>query len=105
MLLARLDPYAEEWEYEDFVYDVNHYFAKHLGKKVSVKGRNLGWRNLSGSMSFTLNDTNDIWRKTTPNCDFSLEIRDTDKDNEYEVACWHHDSPPTGEHYTITITD
>ena len=104
MLLARLDPYAEECEYEDFVYDVNHHFAKHIGKKVSVKGRNLGWRNLSGAFSFTLVNTDDIWRKTTPNCDFSLQIRDTDKDNEYEAVCYHHDSP-TGEYYTLTITD
>ena len=104
MLLASIDPYADELDYENFVYDVNHYFAKHLGKKVFVEGRNIGWRNLSGSMSFTLNDTNDIWRRTTPNTDFSLEIRSTDDGNKYEAVCYHHDSP-TGEHYTITITD
>jgi len=38
MLLASIDPYAEEWDYEDFVYDVNHHFAKQLGKKVFVEG-------------------------------------------------------------------
>tara|TARA_R110000868_G_C10618396_1_gene742013 strand:+ start:129 stop:449 length:321 start_codon:yes stop_codon:yes gene_type:complete len=103
MLIASIEPHATEFDYDDFSYDIKNHFTKHLGKQVFVSGENIGWRNLSATMEFTLQDCDDIFRKITPErCDFSLEIRDTDRDNVYEAVCYHHDSP-TGEFFNLTI--
>lgn len=36
---ATLEPYADEYEYSDFICDLE-YFEKYLGKEVFVKGYN-----------------------------------------------------------------
>tara|TARA_R110000868_G_scaffold168587_3_gene403378 strand:+ start:530 stop:871 length:342 start_codon:yes stop_codon:yes gene_type:complete len=102
-ILASISTDEEEYEVEDFEYDMDDYFSKYIGEYVYVEGRQLGWRNLSGSTEFKLSTVDEIWRKLVPkNGDFSFEIRDTEEENRYEAVVHHHDSP-TGEFFNITI--
>ena len=105
MILAELEPYADEFEFEDFTYDIDYYFSKHIDKEVFVEGRNLTWRNLTGTKTFTLADVHQVWRELVPsNTDYSFVIEDTDKENVYQARCCHHDCP-TGENFTITFKE
>jgi len=105
MIIAELETYAEEFEFDDFRCDIDGYFSKHLEKQVYVEGKNLTWRNLTGTKTFTLDKTSQIWKELVPdNTDFSFKIETTDKENVYQARCSHHDSP-TGENFKIFITD
>jgi hypothetical protein len=103
MIIAELEPYSDECEFEDFTYDIDEHFSKHLEKQVYVEGKNLTWRNLTGGKTFTLVDVHQVWRELVPSdTDFSFVIADTDKENVYLARCAHHDCP-TGETFTITF--
>jgi len=105
MIIAELDPYADEFEFEDFTFDIDEHFSKHLEKQVYVEGKNLTWRNLTGTKTFTLNKTSQIWQELVPdNTDYSFRIETTDKENVYQARCSHHDCP-TGENFKIFITN
>lgn len=105
MIIGELEPYAEEWEFDDFRCDIDGHFHKHLKKQVYVEGKNLTWRNLTGTKTFTLNKTSQIWKELVPdNTDFSFRIETTDKENVYQAICSHHDCP-IGENFKIFITD
>ena len=105
MIIAELDPYADEFEFEDFTFDIDEHFSKHLEKQVYVEGKNLTWRNLTGTKTFTLNKTRQIWQELTPdNTDYSFKIETTNEENVYQAKCSHHDCP-TGENFKIFITD
>ena len=80
-------------------------FSKHLENQVYVEGKNLTWRNLTGTKTFTLNKPKQIWQELVPdNTDYSFKIETTDKENVYQAKCSHHDCP-TGENFKIFITD
>ena len=105
MIIAELEPYADEHEFEDFTYYINEHFSKHLEKQVYVEGKNLTWRNLTGTKSFTLNKTDQIWEELVPiNTDFSFRIETTEENNVYQARCAHHDCP-TGEKFKIFIAE
>ena len=38
--LANLEPYADEDEFDDFIYDIDSYCNQYIGKEVFVRGRN-----------------------------------------------------------------
>ncbi len=97
------DYYIGELHFEDFDYDIQEEFEKHIGKDVFVKGENMTWRNLEGEKTFTLNKPIDIFREIAPETDLTFYIWKTN-DNEYEIKLSHHDSP-TGEYYSLTIKD
>ena len=105
MILAELEPYADEFEFEDFELGIDYHFSNYLGKKVFVEGKDLGWKNLSGEKTFILKETDQIWRELTPrSADFSFKIEDTNDDHVFQAICSHHDSP-TGEKFTLYITE
>ena len=105
MIIGELEPYAEEFEFDDFRCDIDGYFSKHLEKQVYVEGKDLTWRNLTGTKTFTLNKTSQIWKELVPdNTDFSFRIETTDKENVYQDRCSHHDCP-MGENFKIFIRD
>lgn len=95
------DDYMGDACFEDFTYDIDEEFRKYIGKEVYVEGRNMGWRNRSGHKTFTLNETMDIFREITPECDLTYSMEKV-KEGEYEVRIAHHDSP-MGEVYNIKI--
>ena len=95
------DYYIGERCYEDLMNSLDYEFEKHIGKEIYVEGKNIGWRNLSGHKTFTLNKTIDMFSKIVPECDLTYKIEKI-KENKYEVRISHHDSP-MGENYSITI--
>ena len=107
MLIANLPLYADEFEYENFTYDIDCAFKEFIGRKVYIKGKNLTWRNLEGATAFTLKNPQDIWKKLTPNTDISFEIETLNgkkDENLYKAVCFHHDCP-TGEKFQIQISN
>ena len=97
------------WENE-FIYDdiwvffqeaLEEEFTQHIGKEVYVDGSNMGWRNRSGEKSFTINETIDVFREISPDCDLTYKMEKV-QDGEYEVRISHHDSP-MGEYYNLKI--
>ena len=105
MIIAELQPYSDEYEFDDFTYDIDEHFSKYLEKQVYVEGKNLTWKNLIGTKTFTLVDVHKVWRELVPsNTDYSFKIETTDKDNVYQARCSHHDSP-AGETFTITFEE
>jgi len=106
MIIAELPAYADEIEFEYFELDIDDCFKNYLGKKVFVEGKDLGWKSLTGEHTFTLKKTDQIWRELTPeSADFSFKIfEDTNDDHIFKAVCSHHDSP-TGEKFTLYITE
>ncbi len=95
------DYYIGEECYESLRNDLDAEFIEHIGKDVYVEGSNMGWRNRSGEKTFTINDTIDMFREITPECELTYSMEKV-KDKEYEVRIAHHDSP-MGEMYNIKI--
>ena len=95
------DEYIGEMHWEDFQYMLEEEFTQHIGKDVYVEGRNMGWRNLSGEKTFTINETIDMFREIVPECDLTYKMEKV-KEGEYEVRIAHHDSP-MGEYYNLKI--
>ena len=95
------DEYIGERHWEDFQYMLEEEFTQHIGKDVYVEGRNMGWRNLSGEKTFTINETIDMFREIAPECDLTYKMEKV-KEGEYEVRIAHHDSP-MGEYYNLKI--
>ena len=95
------DMYIGEQHWEFFQEELEEEFTKHIGKDVYVEGSNMGWRNLSGEKTFTINDPIDMFREIVPECDLTYKMEKVKK-GEYEVRIAHHDSP-MGEYYNIKI--
>ena len=91
-----------EWLYEDLQQNLEEEFEDKLGKHVIVGGRNMGWRNLEGTKTFELDNTEQMMREIVPeNSDFTYYLYKTG-DNNYSAKVSHHDSP-MGEHYELHI--
>tara|TARA_A100001015_G_scaffold124018_1_gene137468 strand:+ start:1923 stop:2255 length:333 start_codon:yes stop_codon:yes gene_type:complete len=89
--IAILEPYADDEEYEDFIYDLG-YFEKYLGKEVFVKGENLNWRGSCGEITFILEDIKQIFEKLVhQDTDFSFLIRGTEGKSNYIARSSNHD--------------
>ena len=95
------DVWIGEEHYEDFLYQLEEEFTKHIGKDVYVEGRKMGWKNLNGEKFFTINKPIDMFKEIAPECDLTYKMEKV-KEGEYEVRIAHHDSP-TGEYYNIKI--
>ena len=95
------DYYIGEMHWEDFQCMLEEEFTQHIGKDVYVEGSNMGWRNLSGEKTFTINKTIDVFREIAPECDLTYKMEKV-KEGEYEVRIAHHDSP-MGEYYNLKI--
>ena len=95
------DIYAHEVHREQFLYDLEEEFTKHIGKEVFVEGKNMGWRNRTGHKTFEMEFADDVFRKIAPECELTYYITKR-KENEYEIKISHHDSP-MGEYYNIKI--
>ena len=95
------DYYMGEYHFQDLKDDLEEEFTKHIGKEVYVEGRKMGWRNLDGEKSFTLNETIDMFKEIVPECDLTYSMEKVNN-KEYEVRISHHDSP-MGEYYKLKI--
>ena len=98
--------YDDVWigvqHYEDFTFELEEEFTKHIGKDVYVEGRKMGWANRNGKKSFSINETIDMFREIVPeNCDLTYKMEKV-KEGENEVKIATHDSP-MGEYYNLKI--
>lgn len=99
-IIANLEPYSDEAQSEDFVYEINQEFTKHKLKKVYVEGKDLTWRNLTGTQKFILDDPMDIvWKLVPRNSDFTYRIEKI-TNNHYKVESSNHDGK---ENFEIKI--
>ena len=65
-IIANLEPYTDEIEYDDFQSDIVEEFTKHQYIKVYVEVKDLTWRNLIGTQKFLRDDPMDIVWKLVP---------------------------------------
>jgi hypothetical protein len=99
-IIANLEPYTDEIEYYDFQSDITDEFTKHKFKKVYVEGKDLTWRNLTGTQKFILDDPMDIvWKLVPTNTDFTYRIEKI-TNNHYKVESSNHDGK---EYFEIKI--
>ena len=88
---------------EDFFNSLDEEFHKHIGKKIIVYGKDMTWRNLSGTKDFILEKSRDIIDNVSVNSDFTFKLWKINK-NKYEGKLYHHDSP-MGETYIYKIKE
>ena len=99
-IIANLEPCTDEIEYDDFQSDIVEEFTKHKFKKVYVEGKDLTWRNLTGTQKFILDDPMDIvWKLVPTNADFTYRIEKI-TNNHYKVESSNHDGK---EYFEIKI--
>jgi len=99
-IIANLEAYTDEIEYDDFQSDIVEEFTKHKYKKVYVEGKNLTWRNLIGTQKFILDHPMDIvWKLAPTNADFTYRIEKI-TNNHYKVESSNHDGK---EYFEIKI--
>ena len=85
------DDYDCDVHWENFKGNLDFYFNKYLGYQVMVKGKNMTWRNLSGSKSFNLDNVIDIFKKVVPETSqLNFYLYQTGK-NTYKADVGHHD--------------
>jgi len=97
------NPHESDFHWEEFVDDIFAEFYQHIDKNVEVIGKNMTWRNLTGTKTFTLENPMDIFHQIAPQTDLTFYIYKLDSNN-YEITISHHDSP-TGEFYNVTIKE
>ena len=107
--LLEIDPYPDEFEYEDFVISLGE-LVKQRFKSGYVKcsAENMGWRNLSGYKVFEC-DTDENSERVgqnflnsfVPNCDWCASVYSLNGGKGLYFSLSHHDSP-TGESYYLT---
>ena len=95
--------YYYEDAFNNFVENVNDILEKYENNFNSwiIKGKNIGWRNLSGKKIVRVRHFNDLKEKILPRTnEFTIKIYESDKPKEYDfyMVVYHHDSP-TGEIY------
>ena len=103
--LANLEPYADEDEFYDFIYDIDSYFNQYIGKEVFVRGRNLDWQGRSGEKTFLLKETEQVFRELVhENTDYTFKISRTRGRNTYKARSSSHDCP-TGSYYILSFRE
>tara|TARA_R100000808_G_scaffold1229_2_gene5794 strand:- start:5338 stop:5676 length:339 start_codon:yes stop_codon:yes gene_type:complete len=103
--LAKLEPYADEWDYDDFVCDIDSYFNQYLGKEVFVRGVNLNWRGQNGVKTFVLEETEQVFKELVhENTDYSFDISRTRGRNTYKARSSNHDCP-TGSYFVLSFRE
>ena len=91
---------CEDWEWEDALYDLEHNFLKTINEDLIffIEGRNMGWRNQSGSMCKSFESALDFLRGVFPDCQWNATF--TLEDKRLFIRLSHHDSP-MGEQYEV----
>lgn len=90
----------DEFAFEDFIGEIPNYFNGFY----RIEGRNMGWRNRSGTIErkriTSWQELSSVLPRTD---DMSIEIfgKRRGRNKVLEMTVYHHDSP-TGEYYTFT---
>ena len=96
-LITEFNSDATEWEYDDFILEVQTYIDKSKIKNFFCYGLNLTWRKVAGYTLFETTDAKTLINRITPNTsDFTIRLEKTDERGVVQVTTYHHDAP-TGE--------
>jgi len=96
VVLAEYNPVDSEerdWEWDDFLSDVQTIMDKMKTTKFFAYGLSLTWRNVAGYTEFETDRARTLISKLAPNSDFTMKFVKTDNKNIIEVIVSHHDKP------------
>lgn len=85
---------GEDFEFDDFVYDVKAIIKKLKTSKFFAYGLSLTWRNVAGYTQFETEDARTLIFKLAPSSgDWSMKFYPTENKGIIEVVVYHHDKP------------
>ena len=96
IILAEYSPFDSEesdWEWDDFLSDVQNIMDKMKTTKFFAYGLSLTWRNVAGYTEFETDRARTLVSKLAPNSDFTMKFVKTDNKGIVEVIVSHHDKP------------
>ena len=96
VVLAEYNPVDSEerdWEWDDFLSDVQNIMDKMKTTKFFAYGLSLTWRNVAGYTEFETDRARTLISKLAPNSDFTMKFVKTDNKGIVEVIVSHHDKP------------
>ena len=96
VVLAEYNPFDSEerdWEWDDFLSDVQNIMDKMKTTKFFAYGLSLTWRNVAGYTEFETDRARTLVSKLAPNSDFTMKFIKTDNKGIVEVIVSHHDKP------------
>ena len=96
VVLAEYNPVDSEerdWEWDDFLSDVQNIMDKMKTTKFFAYGLSLTWRNVAGYTEFETDRARTLVSKLAPNSDFTMKFVKTDNKGIVEVIVSHHDKP------------
>ena len=96
IVLAEYSPFDSEesdWEWDDFLSDVQSIMDKMKTTKFFAYGLSLTWRNVAGYTEFETDRARTLVSKLAPNSDFTMKFVKTDNKGIVEVIVSHHDKP------------
>ena len=94
IILAEYSPFDSEerdWEWDDFLSDVQTIMDKMKTTKFFAYGLSLTWRNVAGYTEFETDKARTLISKLAPNSDFTMKFIKTDNKGIVEVIIYHHD--------------
>lgn len=106
--LLEIEPYPDEFEYEDFCLALGELIKKRFKSGyVKCRAENLGWQRRSGYKVFTVDPTDPAIRlariflnQFTPNCDWCASVYSLNNGKGLYFSLSHHDAQ--GESYYLT---
>ena len=96
IILTEYSPFDSEesdWEWDDFLSDVQNIMDKMKTTKFFAYGLSLTWRNVAGYTEFETDRARTLVSKLAPNSDFTMKFVKTDNKGIVEVIVSHHDKP------------
>ena len=85
---------GEDFEFDDFLYDVKAIMKKLRTTKFFAYGLSLTWRNVAGYTQFETDSARTLIFKLAPNCNhWAMTFHPTEKKGIIEVVVYHHDKP------------
>lgn len=100
--IASLDYECVEWEFEDFLEDLDGFLARISPARLyHIEGRCLGWRQRAGYLDIEAPDARFFVQNVFPKTEWRLEGYFEKQRLVLKIYLYHHDAP-TGELYIIT---
>ncbi len=98
IILAEYNPFDSEerdweWEWDDFVSEVQNIMNKMKITKFFAYGLSLTWRNVAGYTEFETDKARILISKLAPQSDFRMKFIKTENKGVVEVIISHHDKP------------
>ena len=107
IILAEYNPFDSEerdweWEWDDFVSEVQNIMNKMKITKFFAYGLSLTWRNVAGYTEFETDKARILISKLAPQSDFRMKFIKTENKGIVEVIISHHDKPMSETMYLMS---